>query len=40
VGRAVVREELLLVMARGSRSIAERQASGALTAVTFRVGCA
>jgi DNA-binding transcriptional LysR family regulator len=40
VGLPAFAEELVLVCARGSAGIADRQAQGALTAVTFRQGCA
>jgi LysR family transcriptional regulator, cell division regulator len=38
--RAVFREELVLIAAQGSGSIAERLARGELTAILFRQGCA
>ena len=37
--RAVFQEELVLVSARGSGSIPQRLAKGALTAIVFRQGC-
>lgn len=40
VGQRVFREELVLVSARGSAGVSERLARDALTAVTFRQGCA
>jgi len=39
VGRAVFREELVLVAARDSGSVSRRMAQGGLTAITFRQGC-
>jgi DNA-binding transcriptional LysR family regulator len=38
-GRAVFREELVLISARNSASISERLAQGGLTAIVFRQGC-
>jgi DNA-binding transcriptional LysR family regulator len=38
-GRAVFREELVLVTARGSKSVSQRLTQGELTAITFRQGC-